>query len=354
MLKIIQKRKIFLVLSAIIVGLSLIGFFAYGLNYGIDFTGGSLLELEFKGQRPSNDVINDSLAGFELGTTNIQPTGDQGIILRFKDIDEAMHQKILQKIDSIGNENSEEVELLDDKNITGEDVGIQPMAVTEITEEAGTSTEESVAEENIAEKSVQIGNIEEIRFESVGPSIGKELKIKTFWSILVALIAIVIYMAWAFKKVSKLISSWKYGICAIFALFHDIMVVVGVFIVLGRFGVEVNTPFVAALLTILGYSVNDTIVIFDRVRENLPKVAGTFEEIVNVSINESLTRSLNTSITTFVALLAIYLFGGATIHNFILALLIGVATGTYSSIFIASPILVEWQLRNNRKKTAGL
>ncbi|MFH1412918.1 MAG: protein translocase subunit SecF, partial [bacterium] len=155
---------------------------------------------------------------------------------------------------------------------------------------------------------------------------------------------IILYVAWAFRKVSKPVASWKYGLAAIFALFHDVIIVVGLFSILGRFfAVEVNTAFVAALLMVLGYSVNDTIVVFDRVRENLPKSDLDFEGTVNYSINQTITRSINTSVTTLLVLLSIIILGGDTIRYFALALFAGAFIGTYSSIFLASPLLVWFE-----------
>ena len=162
---------------------------------------------------------------------------------------------------------------------------------------------------------------------------------------MIVLVGMIAYIAWAFRKVSKPVASWKYGLFAVIALFHDIIITIGVFIILGKFyGLEVNAPFVAALLTILGYSVNDTIVVFDRIRENLIRHIGEdFEGIVEKSINEVITRSINTSFTVLLSLFALLLLGGASIRDFTLALIIGITFGTYSSIFLASPLLVAWE-----------
>ncbi|MCG2697524.1 protein translocase subunit SecF [Candidatus Parcubacteria bacterium] len=289
---IIQKRKIWLSISGLLVALSLAAIIAWGLNLGIDFTGGSLLEVDFKSARPSAAEIQENLKDLGLGSLTAQPSGDNGVILRFQDISEEKHQLILEKLNIMGGENQ----------------------------------------------------IDELRFDSVGPSIGQELKRKSVLAIIIVLIAIVLYIAWTFRKVSKPVASWKYGLAAIIALFHDVIITVGIFAVLGKFfGVEINTAFVAAILTVLGYSVNDTIVVFDRVRENLPKSEEDFEGTINTSVNQTITRSINTSITTLLVLLSIVFFGGATIRDFILALSIGVFVGTYSSIFLASPILVIWE-----------
>jgi preprotein translocase subunit SecF len=158
------------------------------------------------------------------------------------------------------------------------------------------------------------------------------------------LLVIVGYVAWAFRKVSRPIASWKYGAVSIVALFHDIMIVVGVFALLGRYaGVEIDSAFIAALLTVLGYSVNDTIVVLDRVRENLPRSNEDFLGTVDTSISQTVARSINTTLTTVLALLALLFFGGETIHYFILALTIGITSGAYSSIFIAAPLLILWE-----------
>ena len=161
---------------------------------------------------------------------------------------------------------------------------------------------------------------------------------------LAVLIAIIIYIAWAFRKVSKPVASWKYGITAIIALFHDTLILLGVFAILGAFwGVEINTTFIAALLTVLGYSVNDSIVVFDRIRENLPYSEQDFESTVDTSVKQTVTRSLNTSLTTVLVMTSILVFGGVTITGFVAALLVGIIIGTYSSIFLASPLLMVWK-----------
>ncbi len=301
MLNVIPKRKIYLTISGLLLALSVFGFLAYGLNYGIDFTGGSLMELKFNGEVLSSNAIQDGLAGFDLKSLTVQPLGEKGVILRCQDIEESKHQAILEKLAGIANPENKEG-----------------------------------------------ANMEEVRFESVGPSMGNELKGKAIKASILAILLIALYIAWAFRKVSKRVPSWKYGVCAVVALFHDVMIVVGVFVVLGKYyNMSVDMSFIAALLTILGYSVNDTIVIFDRIRENLfKKSSGAFEDIVNSSVNEVFVRSIHASGTTFVSLIPVYLFGGDAIKGFSLALLIGLISGTYSSIFIASPLLVEWQVRS--------
>lgn len=302
MYNIIQRRKIWLTLSSIVVGLSIIALIIWQLNFGIDFTGGSLLEVKFLETRPTVIEVQEKLADLNLGSLTVQPVGSDNLIVRFQDISEEKHQEVLRRLG-------------------------------EIVPTPDPSQE----------------GIEELRFDSVGPSIGQELKRKSLYAIIAVLVAIVLYIAWAFRKVSKPVASWKYGLTAVIALFHDVIIVLGVFAVLGRFfDIEINTAFVAAILTVLGYSVNDTIVVFDRVRENLPRSDEDFEGTINISVNQTLRRSINTSLTTLLVLLSIFFFGGPTIRDFVLALSIGVFIGTYSSIFLASPILVVWEKLKSR------
>ena len=286
---IVSHRKIYFIISTILVLASLVSLLLWKLNLGIDFTGGTLMEVEFLENRPSNQEIQEKLTDLELGQINLQSTGEKGLILRLRDIDEETHQKILTRI---GLEQSNEK-----------------------------------------------------RFESIGPLIGRELKTKASWAIGLALLAIILYIAWAFRKISKPVASWQYGLIAIIALFHDTFITLGLFSVLGHnLNIEIGLSLVAAFLTILGYSVNNSIVIFDRTRENLLKTNWTdFEETINQSINQSLTRCLNTALTTLFVLSAIFFLGGQSIKYFALALAVGIIIGTYSSIFITSSLIVVWQ-----------
>jgi len=199
----------------------------------------------------------------------------------------------------------------------------------------------------------QFPGLKEETFESIGPTIGSETTTNAVKGIGIASILVVLYIAWSFRKVSKPASSWRFGICAIIALLHDVLVVVGTFSILGHFfHVEIDSLFVTALLTVIGFSVHDTIVVFDRIRENLKRTyAMSFPVVVNDSILQTLTRSLNTSLTVLLVLLALLLFSGESTRWFIVALLIGVFSGTYSSIFNASPLLVLWyEFSAKRKK----
>lgn len=300
MLNIIQNRKIWLSISGILVALSITALSLWGLNFGIDFTGGSLLEVQFTNYQPGINEIQGSLSN--TGATNvvIQPTQDNTTLLRFKESSQEVHQAVNQNL----------AKLAADHN----------------------------------------GTAKEMRFDSIGPSIGKELKSKSFNAIFIVLLMMIAFIAYAFRKVSKPVASWKYGLSAIIALSHDVIIVLGVFAVLGHFaGMEVNTAFIAAILTVLGYSVNDTIIVFDRTRENLPKSSQNFEGTINTSVNQVLTRSINTSLSVILALSAVLIFGGESIRDFALVLAIGVLIGTYSSIFIASPLIVIWEKLGRKK-----
>ena len=325
MYNIIKHKNIWLSVSSFLVALSIAALAVWHLNFGIDFTGGSLLEVNYFNSRPSIDRVYQALADEGLDSLVVQPIGETGMILRFQDISEEKHQEIIKRLDRINN--ADQAGNQDNNSIDSEN---------------STSTEETAA---------VLTNLEELRFDSVGPSIGQELKQKSLSAIFLVLVFIVLYVAWVFRKVSKPVASWKYGIAAIIALFHDVIITLGVFAVLGRFfNIEINTAFVAAILTVLGYSVNDTIVVFDRVRENLPKSEEDFAGTVNTSINQTLSRTIITSFTTLIVIFSLYFLGGKVIKDFTFAMMIGVFVGTYSSIFIASPILVEWEAKSARKR----
>jgi preprotein translocase subunit SecF len=191
----------------------------------------------------------------------------------------------------------------------------------------------------------KIGDVTEKRFETVGPIVSKDLTQKAIWAVILASIGIILYIAFAFRTVPKPANSFRFGLCAVFALIHDLAFVTGAFAILGHFiGYEIDSLFITALLTVMGFSVHDTIVVFDRIRENLrlsPDLS--FEEVTNKSVVQTLDRSINTSLTVLLTLSSLFFFGGESIKHFILALLIGILIGTYSSIFNASPLLVSWQ-----------
>ncbi len=302
MYQIIAKRKYWLSFSAIIVALAITAIAVWGLRFGIDFTGGSVLEVRYDQNRPVTEKVKESLSPLGLNNLIIQPVGDNQVKLRFQEVDEAKHQEILSKLSELS------------PKVDGQVV------------------------------------FEELRYDSVGPSVGRDLRSRAMTAIILVILAIIAYVAWAFRKVSQPVSSWKYGVCAVIALFHDVIILLGFFALLGRYyGYQIDISSVAALLTILGYSVNDTIVVFDRTRENLFRTRQSFADTVNLSLNQTLTRSIYTSLTTMLTLVAIVIFGGASIRNFAVALSIGVFFGAYSSIFIASPLLVVWNDWSNRK-----
>ncbi|MBU0597681.1 protein translocase subunit SecF [Patescibacteria group bacterium] len=299
MYKIIQKRRIWFIISAIIIIPGILAIALGGLKLGIDFTGGSLMRVSFKsGNVPALSEVK-YLINEELMDDNIrvQPLDDDEITIRLPDIDNETHVRVTSKLQEYYLDSSEQ------------------------------------------------------SFESIGPTIGRELRDKAIIAVIVVLIFIIIYISIAFRKVSGgAVKSWVYGLGALVALFHDILIVVGIFAIMGKlFNIEIDILFITALLTVLGFSVHDTIVVYDRVRERLKSSYNeTFEITVNHSVNQTLIRSLNTSFTTLLVLLALYLFGGQSIQLFVLALIIGIVAGTYSSVFIASPFLVVWHKFSNK------
>ena len=286
---IIKYKKIFLSLSLFIVLLSL-GFVLFlGLPLGIDFKGGALMEVTYAGARPALSDVNAAISTLNLGETVVQESGDKDFIVKTRDLSEAERVTVLST-------------LAVDKN----------SPATETT------------------------------FTSIGPSVGTELARKAIIAIILVILAIIIFIAWAFRKVSEPVASWKYGLIAIVTLAHDIIIPSGVFALLAHFrGAEVDTLFVVALLTVLGLSVSDTIVVFDRIRENLRlHTSNNFAETVGKSLSQTFTRSINTSLTVILVLLVLFFVGPDATKNFSIVLIVGMFFGTYSSIFVASPILV--------------
>ena len=291
MLQIIQKRKYAYILSVALTVASIVLLIVWGLKLGIDFKGGTLMEVQFsKDPVPVVQEVETSLSSLGLKSLTIQPTDNRGMLLRFLASDEQANDQVLAQLQTF------------DPAIT------------------------------------------QLRTDFIGGSVSDQIKKNAFTGIVLSIIGIALYIAWAFRRVSGVVTSWEYGLGAVIALAHDIIIVCGLFVLLGKyFDVEIGIPFVAALLTILGYSVNDTIVVYDRVRENLMRTNKKegFENIVNRSLNETLGRSINTSMTVIITLIAIVLFGGASIKYFGVALLAGVVFGTYSSVFVASALLVS-------------
>ncbi len=300
---IVKHRKFFYVFSGLVMAASLLAVLVWGFRPSIDFTGGSLLEVDYANGRPDIAALNAALTPLALDQS-VRPTGDAGYIIRMKAVTEDERAAVVKAISLPG------------------------FSVPEIK-----------------------------HFDSIGPLLGAEALSKSIVSIVLVLLAIVIFVTFAFRKVSEPVASWKYGLITIFALFHDVLVPTGVFVALGHFaGYEVDTLFVTALLVILGFSVHDTIVVFDRVRENL-KVARndrsnkTFETIVGESINQTFVRSINTSLTTLFALAVLYAIGPEITQHFALALLVGITAGTYSSIFLGSPLLVTVEKWQNKRRS---
>jgi len=295
----IKFRKLFYIFSGFLVVMSLLSIGIFGLNLGIDFKGGSSLEITFKTTPPSFFKIRSALKEIGVEQVVLQKSGDNSIILKMKNLSEKEHQQILEKLKTLG----------------------------EIKE--GSES-----------------------FRSIGPVIGRELKQKTKVVVVLSLLAILFYIAFSFRRVSRPVKSYVYGLTSLIALFHDVLIPLGVFAVLGKFyGVEVSIPVVTAFLTVFGYSINDSVVVFDRVRENLLKSpTPSFDLTVEKSLNQTLVRSLNTSLTTLFVLFSIFLFGGETLKYFALSLILGISFGTYSSIFLATPLLVSYLKWKEKRK----
>jgi preprotein translocase subunit SecF len=283
--------------------ISVVALFYPGFQLGIDFKGGSILEMSYTNERPAQSDLDKSLATLPLGNYTLQPSGENAFTLRSKEL----------------------------------------------------STEEK---ETVVE-AMKLGNTveaKEERFNAIGPIIGNELKTKAAMAFSVVILGIVLFVTYAFRKVSEPVSSWKYGLATIIALLHDVLIPTGMYIILSRFtGGEIDLLFVTGILAILGYSVHDTIVVFDRVRENLRvnkemRLKKDFETTVGESVYQTIGRSINTSLTTLIVLLSLYIFGPETIRNFSLLLVIGIIVGTYSSVFVASPLLVTFEKMQSKAK----
>jgi len=297
-----KHRKIFYSISTVLLAVSIFSILFFGLKPSIDFTGGSLLDVSFSGGKPTAEEVGGVLNNLNFKDASVRSSGE-GFFIRLKEISPSQKDSVIQGLSFDGK--------------------YSPVEKT---------------------------------FSSVGPVLGKEALQKSLVSIFLVLLAIVLFIAFAFRKVSKPVSSWVYGIVTVLALLHDIIVPTGIVALLGHFyGFEVDTLFVTALLVILGFSVHDTIVVFDRVRENLHKnennkIKKDFQTIVGESINETFVRSVNTSMTTLLAIFVLYLIGPETIKNFSLVLLIGIFIGTYSSIFIGSTLLITINSWKNKDK----
>lgn len=295
---VVKYRKIFFALSALLILLSAYGIFKYGFNVGVDFRGGSQTQVVYQGALPDKSAVETKLNELGLGTFSVRPTNNNSYTVTTKELTDSERNQLVQAMSVDGSQAT--------------------------LEQANT----------------------------VGPVAGTELKGKAEKAVAVVIIMIVLFITFAFRKVSKPVASWKYGLATVIALLHDVIIPTGLFVFLGHFkGVEIDLLFVTGLLAILGYSVHDTIVVFDRVRENLKLNAHEnkkepFEETVGKSVKQTFGRSINTSLTIFIVLLVLFLVGSVATKDFSLLLMIGVVVGTYSSIFVASPLLItfnSWQ-----------
>lgn len=289
-MNIIKYRNFFFAISLAIIIPGVVAFYLWGLRLGIDFAGGTLWEIKFEKQVSAHQV-SEFLTKEAADVSSVAETSPNLTLVRMKTTDENKINDLKLKL--------------------GE----------------------------------SFGKTEDLRLETVGPVISRELTKKAITAVGISILAIVAYVTWAFRKVPKPASGVAFGVTTIIALVHDVIVVVGAFAILGHFAnLEVDSLFITALLTVLGFSVHDTIVVFDRIRENLKKHDDfPFEQVVNHSILQTFARSLNTSLTVVFVLLAMLLFGGQSIKTFVLALIIGIISGTYSSIANAAPLLVVWQ-----------
>jgi len=296
-----RYKTYFLLVPAVISLLAIAALGVWGLKPGIDLTGGSLLQVTYASTTPTVAQVEAAAAPLNLGEVRAQPTGTSGFILRTRALTN------------------------DEKNALESALGA-------------------------------LGPMHEDQFTSVSPVIGAELLNKGLIALGLVAVCIILFIAFAFRHVSKPVASWKYGIIAIVTLVHDILIPTGLFALLGYLtGAEVDSLFIVALLTLLGVSINNTIVVFDRIRENLTKndvsrKPDSFAEVVSMSIWQTLARSINTSLTVVIVLVALYFLGPETTRDFSLTLIVGMVAGTYSSIFLASPLLVSWEQWQRRSK----
>lgn len=295
--KFTKYRRFYYAFSGFMIFAGMLFILAFGINPGIEFAGGSVLEVEYENERPPINEINEKLRDKNFTTIDVQPLGEKSLLIRTDSADEETFHKIMSALDGA----------------------------------------------------------KERHFESIGPTVGDELKNMAVIAILIASLLVVIYISISFREEDGSVSSLRYGIIATgIAFLHDVLIILGIFALLGHlYGVQITIPIAVALLTTLGYSINDTVVIFDRIRENLQKNKSgseTLEEIINKSLNETVGRSVGTSITTLFVLFSLLILGGATLYYFLLALIIGIMLGTYSSIFLAGSLVLDWGDLTKRKR----
>ena len=297
----LKHSKIFFIIAIIAVGASIFSLFSFGLNLGIDFEGGSMVTVSYSDNIPSIDEIRDSLSGIdELSGLQVQALGEKEISLKIKE-----------------------------KDVSNETLSLMIESLPEGVDESSVS------------------------IETISPVIGKELKEKTLIVVVVALLAMLSYIALAFKSVTRPITSIQYGLSSTLMLFHDVIIPLGLMAFLGHYyGIQLSIPIVTAFLAIIGYSINNNIVIFDRIRENLKRGNASYAEVVNKSLNETFVRCLNTSFTVLIVLVPLYYFFATeeSLKYFSLIMGTGIIIGFFSSLFLASPLLVSWNNFKNRKK----
>lgn len=299
-MNIIAKRKIFLAVSGLLVASGILAVIGFGFNQGIDFRGGTLWQFKIEKNQPTTveleGFVKSAVSDISEIRINLDASQNQ-FFARFKTTTEAEHHTL----------------------------------------------------EAAAQKTYP--SFEELSFQSIGPSIGQKLKSNAVTAIILAIVIVSLYIAYAFRKVSRPISSWKYGVVTMITLLHDIAIPAGLIAILGHYlKIEIDSNFIVALLVVMGFSVHDTIVVFDRIRENLivSKNRADFAETINQSIIQTIARSINTSLTLIIVLIILYLLGPINLKYFILTLLVGVTTGVYSSIFVASPLLLVWHTLTNQ------
>ncbi len=280
-------------ISVTVLVASVVALVLYGLNFGVDFKGGSVLEIEFLADRPDAAIVRDLLsADSSITELSVNTSGEQALVIRSSPLSSEDHQRVL----------------------------------TSLEERFGAN------------------GFRELRFDSIGPAIGAELKQRSITAIVILLVAVLIYIALMFRVLSNTLSLWAMAVGTVLGLAHDIIIPMGVFAVLGHvLGIQITAVYVAAVLTILGYTVSDKVVIYDRVRENIlrgPHIP--LPELVHRSVMQTLVRSINNTLVVMLSSLAVFLFGGESIRYFALALMLGIGLGAYSSIFVASPLLVWW------------
>ncbi|MFH1193133.1 MAG: protein translocase subunit SecF [Candidatus Jorgensenbacteria bacterium] len=284
----IKHKYWFLGFSGVLILISLVAVAVFGLRAGIDLKGGAQWEVSFSGAAPTEDAVRVALQGAGAREVFVKREGEGALLIRLPVIDEPTHAAYAEALKMLG--------VLEEKN-----------------------------------------------FSSIGPTIGAELRTRAIWAIVLVLLGISLYVAWAFRKVAAPVASWKYGLVTLFSLFHDVAIPVGLLAVLGWWqGIEIDTNFIVALLVVMGFSVHDTIVVFDRIRENLLLAKGkrfSFGDLINQSVGETFARSVNTSLTLIIVLVALLVVGPPSLFYFVLTILVGTVFGTYSSIFIASPLL---------------